>query len=126
MIPTIILVTSASKLILLTIVSMLYISTPYSFICNWKLVSLNFPFQFLLLSLLSGNHICSLYLWLFFYFVKFVHCFLKFHIFVFLWVTYSLHIIPYSSIHVVTNGNFFPFLWLINIPVCVCIYICVW
>ena len=37
----------------------------------------------------------------------------------------SLSIVPSSFIHVVTNGNASCFLWFHNIPLCVCMYVCV-
>ena len=34
----------------------------------------------------------------------------------------SLSKIPSRSIHVVVNGKFHSFLWLSNVPLCVCVY----
>ena len=84
---------------------------------NWKFVPLNLPHLFH-----SSPHtpplwqppVCSLYLWVCFCFVTFVHlfCFLdsvykwNHTVFVFLWLI-SLNIIPSRSIDVVANGKDF-------------------
>ena len=95
--------------------------------CNWKLAPLNLPLCFThspTPSPLWQPPVCSLYLWICFCFIIFVHlaCFSDFTykwnhmIFVFLWVI-SLGIIPSRFIHVVTNGKISFFLWLNNIHV---------
>ena len=72
--------------------------------------------------------VCSLCVWVCFLFVistslfyfldstcEWYHTF-----FVFVWL-FSLSIIPSKSIHVVANSNISFFLWLSNIPLCVCV-----
>ena len=103
-----------------------FISMTHLF-CNWKFVPLNFPLLFL-----SSPHspplwqppVCSLYLWVSFCFVMFVHlfCFLdstykwSHTVFGFLWLI-SLSIIPSMSIYPFCHKwqYFILSLWLIYI-----------
>ena len=90
-----------------------YISMTYLF-DNWNFSPLNLPHlfdSFLHLLFLWQPPLCSLYLWIYFCFVIFVHllCFLdstdKWNhiVFIFFWLT--LFSIPYRSIHIAANGN---------------------
>ena len=70
----------------------------------------------------SGNHQSVLCIFepVFFFFLFLVSTHKWDHmVFVFIWLI-SLSIMPLSSIHVVANGKISFFLWLNNIPLCVC------
>ena len=94
----------------------------YLLISSSSLVSLTF-------ALATGNHyFFSLYLWVCLFFVIFTSllyflgstCKWYHTVVVFLWLI-SLSIIPAKSINVASNGKILFFLWLSNIPLCVCI-----
>ena len=114
--------------VLLTIVSMLYITPAGPIYLIAGSLYLLTSFTHFCLPSLWQPPICSLYLWVcclfvcFLFFVFSVSTYKWDHIvFVFLWFT-SLSIIPSRSIHVVTNGKISFFVWLNNIPMCVHVY----
>ena len=91
----------------------------------WPLYPLSLCFPFCLL--------CSLYLWVCFFFVIFIRLLYFIDsthkwihtVFAFLWLI-SLGITPSKSIHVATNGNisFLFYSWVLVHCVCVCVCVC--
>ena len=90
-------------------------------ICQYQSPNLSLP------PLPPGNHVCSLHLWLYFYFVNRFICtifldstYKRYHmVFVFLWLI-SLSMTISRSIPVAANGIILFFLWLSNIPLYIC------